>query len=214
VTVTLLAVAAAVAVGDWAAVRWRLFRLEYVLKPATLALLVAAAGFADLGVAKVPVVAALVCGLLGDVGLMLSRDSRADLPFLAGLATFLLGHVGYLVAFGRHGVRGLDLLAGALVVAGVAGLTLPQVLRGAACSAGRPFAGVVAGYAAVLAAMTVLGVGTGIVATAVGAVLFLVSDTVLARERFVAPLPFGRLAVIVTYHAAQFLILIGLVRHW
>lgn len=214
VTVTLLAVAAAVAVGDWAAVHLRLFRLEYLLKPAVLALLVSAAAVADLGRPKPWIVAALVFGLLGDVGLMLSRSGRTDPPFLAGLGAFLVGHICYLVAFAEHGLRGLDVLAGLLVVAGVAGLALPRVLRGAARSAGREFAGVVAGYATVLAAMTVLGVGTGIVATAIGAVLFLGSDTVLARERFVAPIPYGRLAVIISYHAAQFLILIGLVRHF
>ena len=211
-TVTLLAAAAALAVGDWVAVHLRLFRVEYLVKPATLALLVAAACVADLGPSKPWVVAALALGLLGDVGLMLSKDGRPDPPFLAGLGAFLAGHVCYLVAFLRHGVHGVDLLAGGLVVLGVAGLALPAVLRGAARAAGREFAGVVAGYAAVLAAMTVLGVGTGAIATALGAVLFLCSDTVLARARFVARMPHGELLVITTYHAAQFLILLGLVR--
>lgn len=211
-TVTLLAVAAALAVGDWAAVHLRMRHLEYLLKPATLALLVAAAAVADLGVAKPWVIAALACGLLGDVGLMLSSEGRPDLPFLAGLGAFLIGHVCYLVGFVRVGLVGLDLVAGGLVVLGVTVLALPAVLRGAARSSGRGFAGVVAGYAAVLAAMTVLGIGTGHVATAVGAALFLVSDTVLARDRFVARLPHGPLLVITSYHAAQFLILLGLIR--
>jgi uncharacterized membrane protein YhhN len=210
VTLTLLIVAAVAAVGDWIAVHQRLFRVEYVLKPATLALLAAAAAVSDIGTLKPWVVAALVFGLLGDIGLMLS-DGRTDPPFLTGLGAFLIGHVWYIVAFLTAGVRGLHLVAGLLVVGGVAGLTLPAVLRGAARSAGREFALVVAGYAAVLAAMTVLGVGTGIVATAIGAVLFLVSDTLIARDRFVAPVRHGPLAVIVTYHLAQFLILIGLI---
>jgi uncharacterized membrane protein YhhN len=210
VTVTLLVVAAALALGDWAAVHLRLVHLEYLLKPATLALLVASAAVADLGAAKPWVVGALVFGLLGDVGLMLS-DGRPDPPFLAGLGAFLIGHVWYLVAFAEAGLHALQLLAGLLVVAGVAGLALPAVLRGAARSAGRGFAGLVAGYAAVLSTMTVLGVGTGLIATAIGAVLFLVSDTLIARERFVRPVRHGPLTVIVTYHLAQFLILIGLI---
>jgi uncharacterized membrane protein YhhN len=211
VTVALLIAAAVLAVGDWLAVQFRVFRIEYVLKPATLALLVAAAAVADLGTLKPWVVAALALGLIGDVGLMLS-DGHADLPFLAGLAAFLLGHVAYIVAFTRYGLHALDIVAGALVVAGIAGLTLPAVLRGAADAAGRGFALVVAAYAAVLACMTVLGAGTGILATAVGVVLFLVSDTLIARERFVARLANGPLLIMVTYHAAQFLILIGLIR--
>jgi uncharacterized membrane protein YhhN len=212
VTVTLLVVAAVVAVGDWAAVQLRLFRIEFLLKPLTLTLLIAAAATAQLGVLKPWVIAALVFGLLGDVGLLLSREGRSDPPFMIGLGAFLLGHICYIVAFVRVGVRGLDVLAGLLVVAGVAALTLPRVLRGAARSAGWPFAGIVAGYAGLLSAMTVLGVGTGIVATAIGAVLFLGSDTLIARERFVAKVPHGPLLVIVSYHLAQFLIVIGLIR--
>jgi uncharacterized membrane protein YhhN len=211
VTTTLLIVAAALAVGDWAAVHLRLFRVEYLLKPATLAVLVAAAVTADLGDPKPWVVAALVFGLLGDVGLMLSRDGRTDPPFIAGLAAFLVGHLCYLVAFVRAGLHGLESLAGLLIVGGVAGLALPAVLRGARRSAGREFSYVVAGYSAVLAAMAVLAVGTSIVATALGGVLFLTSDTLIARDRFVARVRHGPLLVIVTYHLAQFLILIGLI---
>jgi len=210
VPVALLVLAALVAVGDWVAVELRLFRIEYVLKPLTLALLVAAAATADLGDPKPWVVAALALGLLGDVGLMLS-DGSPDLPFLAGLGAFLLGHVCYVIAFLFAGVRGLDLLAGLLVAAGIAALALPPVLRGAARSAGRPFAAVVAGYALFLAAMTTLAVGTAQLAVAAGGALFLVSDTLIARERFVARLPHGDLAVIVTYHLAQGLILVGLI---
>jgi uncharacterized membrane protein YhhN len=210
VTVTLLVVAAVVAVGDWAAVHLRLFRLEYVLKPLTLVLLVAAAVVADLGDAKPWVVAALVCGLLGDVGLMLS-SGRTDAPFIAGLGSFLVGHICYVIAFAVVGLRGIDVLAGLLIAGGLAALALPQVLRGAARAAGRPFALIVAGYAAFLAAMSTLAVGTGLVPTAIGGVLFLVSDTLIARQRFVARRPHGDLLVIVTYHLAQALILIGLV---
>lgn len=211
-TVTLLIVAGAVALADWAAVHARLIHLEYLLKPLTLVLLVAAAAVADLGVAQPWVLAALVFGLLGDVGLMFSGDDdEPDPPFIAGLAAFLAGHLCYLVGFVRVGLVGIDVLAGALIVGGLAGLVLPRVLRGAAHAAGRLFAGIVAGYAAALAAMAMLAVGTGIVTTAIGGVLFLVSDTLLASERFVARVPRGPLLVIATYHAAQFLILIGLI---
>lgn len=211
-TVTLLIIAAVVAVADWVAVHLRLFRVEYLCKPLTLALLVATACVADLGPARPWVIAALVLGLLGDVGLMLSSEGRTDPPFIAGLGAFLLGHICYLVAFAQAGLRGVDIAAGLLIAIGVAALALPQVLRGAARSAGQPFAAIVATYAAVLAAMTTLAVGTGLVATAIGGVLFLASDTLIARQRFVGRLPHGDLLVIVTYHVAQGLILIGLIR--
>ncbi|MEO9138949.1 MAG: lysoplasmalogenase [Jatrophihabitans sp.] len=210
-TLTLLIAGALVAFGDWVAVDRRLFRIEYLLKPLTMVLLILAAISADLGQAQPWIVAGLVFGLLGDVGLMLADEDKADTPFLAGLTSFLIGHICYLAGFIRVGVQTLPILAGLLIVGGIAGLMLPQVLRGAAADAGRGFAGIVAAYSAVLGAMAVLAVGTQHIATAVGGVLFLVSDTVIARGRFVAPITRGPLLVIVTYHLAQFLIVLGLI---
>jgi hypothetical protein len=132
-TIGLLLAAAIVAVGDWAAVGRRYFRIEYLLKPLTLVLLIAAAAAADLGAAKVWVLPALAFSLAGDVALVCSDRAAAepDSALLIGLGSFLLGHVCYLIAFARHGVHGLYLLAGLLVVAGAAALSLPQVLAGA-----------------------------------------------------------------------------------
>lgn len=86
------------------------------------------------------------------------------------------------------------------------------MLRGAARTAGRTLASVVALYAAALAAMAVLAVGTSVIATAVGGLLFVGSDILIAQQRFVARVPRGDLLVIVTYHLAQFLIVLGLIR--
>jgi uncharacterized membrane protein YhhN len=210
VPVTLLVVAAVAAVVDWLAVYLRLFRIEYAAKPATMALLASAAAVSDLGPARGWIVAALAFGLLGDVGLMLSAG-RTDPPFLAGLGAFLAGHVCYLVGFATAGLRGLAVVAGALIVAGMAALALPAVLRGAQRAAGGRFAAVVGCYAGVLSLMTVFGVGTAIVLTAVGAVLFMTSDTLIGRDRFVRRIRHGPLLIIVTYHLAQFLIVIGLI---
>lgn len=50
-------------------------------------------------------------------------------------------------------------------------------------------------------------------ATGAGGLLFLASDTVLAHERFVRKIPHGPPVVLVTYHLAQLLIVIGLIEH-
>jgi uncharacterized membrane protein YhhN len=212
VTTAFLILTALVAVVDWFAVARRRHRLEVVAKPATLVMLIVATCFADLGDAKPWVVAALVCGVLGDIALLFTEDGAADVPFLVGLGSFLLGHVAYLAAFTRHGLHGLHMLAGALVVTGAVALALPRVLRGAHASGGPALAAVVTGYAAVLGAMTVLGFGTAAILTALGALLFLGSDLVLAWSRFVQPLLRGPVIVIVTYHLAQLLIVVGLIR--
>ncbi|MEO8889668.1 MAG: lysoplasmalogenase [Jatrophihabitantaceae bacterium] len=213
-TPTLLALTALIAVGDWVAVAQRRFRLEYLLKPLTLGLLILAAVGADLGAARPWVIAALGFGLLGDLALMFGRDDGSpDGPFLLGLGSFLVGHVCYLVGFARHGLHTLNLLAGVLIVGGAAALTLPPVLRGAKRIAGQELMAVVAAYAVMLAAMAALAVGTGSPATAVGGLLFLGSDIAIAHQRFVRSIPRGPLVVIVTYHLAQLLIVIGLIHH-
>ncbi len=138
---------------------------------------------------------------------------RTDRPFLAragrvpGRPPLLPGRLRRSPA-----LHGLQSIAGLLIVGGAAALVLPDVLRGARQlrrASSSPTSS--AAYAAVLASMAVLAVGTSIIATAIGGVLFLVSDMLIARDRFVAPVRHGKLLVIVTYHLAQFLILIGLI---
>lgn len=210
---TFFVLAAVAAVGDWAAVARRYFRVEYVLKPLTLVLLIAAAASADLGPAQGWVVGALVCGLLGDIALLVSTDSAADEAFVLGLAAFFIGHLFYLVAFSRHGLHAWFAIAGLLIAAGASALALNPVLRGVRRRAGREVAVVVGGYSAVLGAMAVLAVATGSLLTALGGLLFMASDTVLAVDRFVRLIRRGPVYVIVSYHLAQLLIVIGLVRH-
>lgn len=212
-TGTLFLLAATAAVIDWVAVGLRLVRIEYLVKPLTLALLVAAAASADLHQVKGWVLAALLCGLAGDIALLRStgQPARTDAAFLLGLGAFLAGHVCYLAAFSRYGLHPAYLLFGALVVAATAGLTLTRVLAATLRLGGPELTAIVGAYASVLAAMAICAVGTALLLTAAGGLLFLVSDTVLAHERFVRRIRFGELAVIVTYHLAQGLIVLGLV---
>jgi uncharacterized membrane protein YhhN len=218
VTIAFLVLTGLCALGDWIAVARRSERAEYVLKPLTLVLLFIAACFGDLGDAKPWLLAALALGLVGDVALLFSPEQRPategavdlDPAFLAGLGAFLLGHLAYLAAFAAHGLHGWQATAGVLVVAGATGLAMPRVLRGAHREGGTALAAVVGIYAAVLALMVVFAFGTAAIATAIGAAVFLASDTTLAWNRFVQPLLRGPVIVIVTYHVAQLLIVIGL----
>src|SRR5690606_25669041 len=111
----LLAATALSAVVDWAAVHTDRRPVEYVFKPLTLALLVAAALALDPAEPTVRAwfVVALVLSLAGDVFLMLPSDR-----FVPGLASFLLAHVAYVVGFVVAGLEPLGVAAGvALVVA-------------------------------------------------------------------------------------------------
>lgn len=209
-TVTLLVLAGVAALVDWYAADRQLFRLEYLVKPLTLALLLAAAATGDLGDAKPYVIVALALGLVGDVAIMLADPRGANRMFFAGLVAFLLGHAAYVAGFVTVGVHLLPLLAGLLVAAGVGGLILPAVM---ARISGAGLTVAVGGYSLAVGAMATFAAGTQLLLVAIGGALFVVSDGVLARERFADPLPRSELTVAATYHLAQFLIVIGLLVH-
>jgi uncharacterized membrane protein YhhN len=217
---TLVGLAAAAAVVDWVAVARNDTRLEYAAKPAVLALLTAAAAVlpdahTDLVDRRWWFVAALACCLIGDVLLMLPRDL-----FVPGLVAFLVGHVLFIVgllqppsppgsppfAFSATGL--LVASAVALAVGAVpAALIFRSLIRD---GTGRLLVPV-AIYLVAILTMAVLAANVGNPAAAVGAALFVVSDSVLALNRFVRPIPHGDVAVHVTYHLAQGLLVLSLV---
>ena len=62
---------------------------------------------------------------------------------------------------------------------------------------------------AVIGAMLVTAWLTGEPLVAAGATVFVASDAVLSVNRFLRPLPHARLAIMVTYHVGQALIVLG-----
>jgi len=176
---------------DWRAVSEKNASLEYVAKPAALAALII---YASAGPGASPwLIAALCLGLLGDVYLMLPVDL-----FVPGLAAFLLGHLAYIADF--HATLGWRLFWFAVVV----GATFPVSGRiiGAVKEGNLRVAVIV--YFAVISFMAASAFASGLKLAAVGAALFVASDAIIAWDRFVQPLPWGRVAIIVTYHLGQF----------
>ena len=206
----LLAAAAVTAAVDWWAVAAKVKRLEYVCQPATVLLLAAAALSLDpqSGGQRAWFVAALLLCAAGDVFLMLRRER-----FVAGLASFLLGHLAYIAGFisaGRPGTAGL--VAGLLIVVNALGIAGTRVVAALRAAGDTGLIGPVVVYMLAIAAMTVLATGSGRVAAGIGAVLFLGSDTLIALNRFVRPLGWAPLAIIVTYHLGQAGLVVSLAR--
>lgn len=201
-------VAASAALANWWAAAVGRRAVEVVAKPLTMVGLVGAV--LALGAGDHPpgrwLLAALLLCLIGDVALLGDSSAR----FLGGLTAFLLGHVAYVLTFVSIGhpwqVGWVTVGALTVVVSLVAGRAiLPSVLR----SDGPALAVPVAAYMLVIGAMAVTGWGTGLLLVGLGVSLFVVSDTMLAIDRFVAPRPRGHLVVMVTYHLAQALIVLG-----
>ncbi len=195
------------AVLDWYAVARQDKPLEYLCKPATLALLTATALALHPAHAaqRTAFVVALLLSLAGDVFLMLPRDL-----FAGGLASFLLGHVAYVYGFRRAASSTLALVLASIGTAMLVALVGTRVVRGVREQGHRELAGPVVAYILVLSAMLVTGIATLNPLAALGAALFYCSDAVLAWNRFVEPLPRGPVLVIVTYHLAQALLVLSL----
>ncbi|MCA9582382.1 MAG: lysoplasmalogenase [Myxococcales bacterium] len=199
--------AGAVAALDWLAVakEWR--RLEYGAKPLVMILLmtwvvVLRLGGGDrstFGDLPWPLLGALAFSLVGDIFLMLPKDR-----FLLGLGAFFVAHLWLIVAFAAlgDGDAGLGLLGAALVVALLLGTVGRSIVRGAAARSAR-LRGPVVAYMMVIAAMALVAFWTGRLPIVLGAVLFVTSDTILGFTRFVRPVAFGRVGVMITYHLAQ-----------
>lgn len=132
------------------------------------------------------------------------------LPFALGLSSFLLGHVCYAAAMLRHGTDSISIGFGLILV--LLGLFAfgYRILLGAHALGGATVTFAVTAYIAALGSAVVLGVGTTSLWVAYGIVLFGASDLVLATDRFVGRRSWAPLAVSISYHLAQFLLLIGL----
>ena len=194
-----------VAFADWVAVANDHRRVEYVCKPLTMVLLIATALALDVSstVVLVAFVTALVFSLVGDVFLMLPGERW----FVFGLGAFLVGHLAYVVGLWCQGLTLAAFLVGLLLV-GVAMLVLGLRIVRAVSRGDEPELVVpVAVYIGVISLMVASAIGTRNPFAIIGASLFYTSDALIAWNKFVKAYPWGRVAVMISYHVGQ----IGLV---
>lgn len=119
-----------------------------------------------------------------------------DRFFLHGLGAFLVGHLAYIaILAATSGVDWRAVGVGLLI----AGTVLSRLWHGLKPKLRAP----VVLYALALAGMLGVALPAG---TLPGVVMMLVSDTILAWNRFRTPLPRGDVLVMVTYYGAVFLV--------
>jgi uncharacterized membrane protein YhhN len=142
--------------------------------------------------------------------------------FIGGVAAFLVGHALYIIAYRQH--RGED-RSGELLPTQKMRFSLPIILAGTGLivvlfpglgSMKLPL--VLYGITIVVMVMTALfryGRTTpdSFWLVFVGAVLFMISDSILAINKFLLPVCYASFWIMVTYMTAQLMIVVGIVRH-
>lgn len=163
------------------------------------------------GVVYYLILGGLILGLVGDFCLALNGSK----PFLIGLASFLLGHVAYVVAFAFLSNFGAWFEPAGLVVLAIAAGGLLFWFLPKAGEMRVP----VAAYIAVIIVMmdgawAVWNSGQKPISAAsmllAGAVLFALSDFFVARQRFDKQEFYNRAIGLPLYYTAQFLIAFAL----
>lgn len=179
--------------------------LVYVFKPLTMLWVLALASQSS---DAVPtwytglIIAGLLFSLAGDVFLMLPSDR-----FVQGLGSFLVAHLFYVVAFAADGGAEGPLLA--LLPGGVLGGLMFVWLRPGLGRMGAP----VACYVIAIVAMAGFALArwleapsAGTQLACIGAGLFVLSDGLLAANRFRTPFSAAQAVVLSTYFSGQCLI--------
>ncbi len=205
---------------DWYA-RWRSNKpLEYIGKPLAIIFLIAwlyqrthftggAGWFA----------AALAISLLGDILLMLPHER-----FGSGLAAFFVAQIVYIFSFNLSPFRiSAAILILAILVAAVGAWVFLHLSAGLVAG-GKPRLRLpLLFYSIALAGMLFSALAgfarpawTAIAAavTAMGAILFFISDSLHGWNKFVRPLWLGRLLIHLTYHLGQLAITAGVILHF
>jgi uncharacterized membrane protein YhhN len=216
----LLGIALLVAFIDWFAVAKVNKPLEYAAKPGVmifiLAWLVTAGG---LHFPLLWFTLGILFSMAGDIFLMLRHEQ-----FIAGLVSFLLAHVFYIIGL-SYTLPPFNLVS--LVLAVFVFLSASQIyLRLSAAmkgSSNNKLLMPVLVYTLVIGVMLFSALVTLVrpewkegpaLLVSFGALFFFISDSLVAWNKFVHTLRYGKILVIVTYHIGQILLAIGAASHF
>lgn len=180
----------------------------YLFKPLTMVLiiLIPVMGGGNLSIYKLLILGGLIFSAAGDIFLMLPKER-----FLAGLVAFLIAHLFYIAGFliDQGSLIWWPALP-VLVVTGIVGWNLKDGF-------GKLKVPVMI-YMGVISAMVWLawsrwcGIrGTGNLLALCGAALFMISDLILAVNRFKIEIKSARALDLLTYYTGQWLIALSVV---
>jgi len=132
--------------------------------------------------------------------------------FLIGLSSFLIGHIFYIFAFLSTNERQVPTWAKIVLL--VYGVSMAVWIAGTVFSSGEVVLGIaVIAYISVILTMGWTAIRTGSTLATIGALLFISSDSYLAINKFVMPLPFSHEVIMLTYYGAQILIALSILQY-
>ncbi len=193
-------------------------RLEYIAKPAVMLILFFWL-FTSVGLngALLWFGLGILLSLLGDILLMISLDRF----FLFGLIAFLLAHIAYIIGFN---IPPPEFSTWGLVFAVMVSLGGTRIIRRivAALASNRQSAmrTPILVYSLVISLMLLSAMmklsdltwdANAAALVSVGALLFYISDIILAWNKFVAPIQQGRIYNIAAYHLGQITLIAGVI---
>lgn len=158
---------------------------------------------------------ALIFCLLGDVFLMFQNVSSTY--FIFGLGAFLIGHLFYIFAFHRtyrqdHEIALIKRHGWVMVIIVAYGYLFFNRIKGNL----HDLIGPVMVYTMVICLMLLIAVNRfkrvsmpSFISIFLGALLFVISDSILAWNKFVLPFDYAHLLIMLTYGLAQVLIVNG-----
>ncbi len=182
---------------------WSPYPGSFALKVLPILLLLLAAVNARAFSGRWLLIAAVVFSGAGDVILDLTFSGY----FIAGLVSFLTAHIFYVALF----LRGATFRR-SMALATLAAVALPAAMAVFLWPHLGPMQLPVAVYITVIASMLVTSLHRSrLNATVVaGAIAFVISDSILALNKFYSPFAEARYAIMATYYFAQYLIVSGI----
>ena len=155
---------------------------------------------------------ALICSLLGDILLMFNAQNPQF--FIFGLIAFLVAHIMYILLFVKDRNSSKNILPFVIILLIYASALFYLLKNGL----GNMLIPVIIYMLVILTMATTAILRKDNVSKQsyflvfMGALLFMLSDSLLALNMFYKPIPLANFAIMITYALAQFLIVIGILK--
>ena len=191
--------------------------LDLYLKPALIPLLGFGVYFHPKFLSRRILLNALIFSWIGDVILIFA--DIAEIYFILGLVSFLIAHITYCVLFNKQIIGEMQINKvlfglGSLVIA----FYLTAIILVLMPNLGDLKIPVIV-YAAVISTMLLFAFNgyliwkkPGALYIFLGAITFVISDSILAFDKFHAPIEKSSFFIMLTYLVAQYLIVVGIIR--